>query len=102
MVRVWVQRDKNTSEKIKIGPYSDIDDLKQKIFDKVNKGKYQATYKGHVLKPSAKVPQDTTDETPIVFTKIGNGSTPGRSKNFPSITFVELKSKIIIPKGLQE
>ncbi|CAF3155288.1 unnamed protein product [Rotaria sp. Silwood2] len=100
MVKVWVQCDKNTSEKIKIGPDSDIDDLKQKIFGKADKGKYQATYKGHVLRPSAKVPQDTTDETSIIFSKIGDGPTPGRSKNFTSITFVGLKSKTIIPKGL--
>ncbi|CAF4345244.1 unnamed protein product [Rotaria sp. Silwood2] len=76
MVKVWVQCDKNTSEKIKIGPDSDIDDLKQKIFGKADKGKYQATYKGHVLRPSAKVPQDTTDETSIIFSKIGDGPTP--------------------------
>ncbi|CAF1117301.1 unnamed protein product [Adineta steineri] len=76
MVKVWFQRDKNTSEKIKIRPDSDIDDLKQEIFGKAVKGKYQATYKGQVLRPSAKVPQDTTDDMPIVFTEISDEPTP--------------------------
>ncbi|CAF1119080.1 unnamed protein product [Adineta steineri] len=71
-VTVWYQRDQNVPTKIKINSDSDIDDLKEAIFGATNKGQYQATYKAKILKPSASVPWNTTDDMPIVFTKIGN------------------------------
>ncbi|CAF1106027.1 unnamed protein product [Adineta steineri] len=72
MVKVWYQHDQNVPAKINIDPDSDIDDLKEKIFGSTDKGQYQTTYNGQLLRPSAGVPQDTTDEMPIVFTKIVN------------------------------
>ncbi|CAF0851531.1 unnamed protein product [Adineta steineri] len=71
-VTVWFLRDQNVPTKIKINSDSDIESLKEVIFGATNKGQYQATYKAKTLKPSVKVPQDTTDDIPIVFTKIGN------------------------------
>ena len=82
MVKVWFQRGKNTSERIKIRPDSDIDGLKQEIFGRADKEKYQAAYKGQVLTPSAKVPHSTTDALPIVFTAIGDGLTPSKSQSY--------------------
>lgn len=102
MVKVWFQRDKNTAEKIKIHPDSNIDDLKEELFGTADKGKYQTTYKGQVLRPSAEVPQNTTNDMLIVFTKIGDGPTPGKSHSFISITFAALKLQSIISKRLQE
>ncbi|CAF0725395.1 unnamed protein product [Adineta steineri] len=72
MVKVWFQRDQNVPTKINIDPDSDIDDLKQAIFGATDKGQYQTTYNYKLLKPSARVPQDTTDDMPIAFTKIVN------------------------------
>ncbi|CAF1448231.1 unnamed protein product, partial [Adineta steineri] len=56
--------------KANMDPDSDIDDLKQNIFDTINTERYQTTYNGQPLKPSTKVPQNTTDDMPIIFTKI--------------------------------
>ncbi|CAF0733859.1 unnamed protein product [Adineta steineri] len=70
MVKVWYQHDLNVPMKINIDSGSDIDDLKQNIFGKTDKGQYLAKYNGQPLRPSAKVPKDTTDDKPIVFTKI--------------------------------
>ncbi|CAF1208829.1 unnamed protein product [Adineta steineri] len=78
VIKVWFKRDQNVPAKIKIDPDSDIDDLKEAIFGATDKGQYQATYNGTHLKQSVKVPQDTTDDTPIVFTKIVNVPPPGK------------------------
>ncbi|CAF1232341.1 unnamed protein product [Adineta steineri] len=72
MVKVWFQHEQNVPSKINIDPDSDIDDLKEKIFGSTDKGQYQTTYNGQLLRPSAEVPRDTTDEMPIVFTKLVN------------------------------
>ncbi|CAF1238963.1 unnamed protein product [Adineta steineri] len=72
MIKVWFKCDQNVPGKIKIDPDSDIDDLKEAIFGATDKRQYQATYDYKPLRPSAKVPQDTTDDMPIVFIKIGN------------------------------
>ncbi|CAF0845186.1 unnamed protein product [Adineta steineri] len=76
MVKVWFQRDRNVPTKINIDPDSDVDDLKQKIFDTTDIGQYLTTYNGKILKLSGKVPQNTTDDMPIVFTKIVNVPPP--------------------------
>ncbi|CAF1477297.1 unnamed protein product, partial [Adineta steineri] len=70
MIKVWFQRNQNIPTKTSINPDADIDDLKQKIFDTTDVEQYQTMYNGIILKPSAKIPQDTTDDMPIVFTKI--------------------------------
>ncbi|CAF0733726.1 unnamed protein product [Adineta steineri] len=70
MVAVWYQHDQNAPIRINIDSDSDIDGLQQDIFGKTDKGQYLATYNGQPLKLSAKVPADTTDDKPIVFTKI--------------------------------
>ncbi|CAF1374539.1 unnamed protein product [Adineta steineri] len=72
MVTVWYQHDQSAPIKINIDSDSDIDGLQQDIFGKTDKGHYQATYNGQPLKPSAKVPGDTADDKPIVFTKTVN------------------------------
>ncbi|CAF4017370.1 unnamed protein product [Adineta steineri] len=76
MVKVWYQHDQNVAAKVDIDRGSDIDDLKQRIFGPTNKGQYQATYNGNIMRPSAKVPQNTTDDMPIVFTRIVNVPSP--------------------------
>ncbi|CAF1119062.1 unnamed protein product [Adineta steineri] len=70
-VTVWFQRDQNVPTKIKINSNSDIDDLKEAIFGATDKGQYQAAYKAKTLRSSARVPRNTTDDTPIVFTETG-------------------------------
>ncbi|CAF0974241.1 unnamed protein product [Adineta steineri] len=80
MIKIWFQRDQNVPTKIKIDPDSDIDDLKEAIFGATDKGQYQATYNGVPLKQSAKVPQDTTEDIPVVFTKIGSVVSPHQNK----------------------
>ncbi|CAF4031200.1 unnamed protein product [Adineta steineri] len=97
MVKVWYQHDQNVPAKINIDPDSDIDDLKEKLFGSTDKGQYQTTYNGQPLRPSAGVPQDTTDEMPIVFTKIVNVPSSSKSKHFYSITSIELQLATIIP-----
>ncbi|CAF1250944.1 unnamed protein product [Adineta steineri] len=91
MVKVWYQHDQNVPMKINIDSDSDIDDLKQNIFGKTDKGQYQATYNGQSLKPSAKVPKDTTDDEPIVFTRVVITRTvnlsPGEQNNAESNKF---------------
>ncbi|CAF4238594.1 unnamed protein product [Adineta steineri] len=102
-VTVWFQHDQNVPPKIKINSDSDIDNLKKAIFGATNKEQYQATYKAKTLKPSAGVPWNTSDDMPIVFTKIGYiPPLPGKSKTFISVTSIELKMKTIIRTGLQE
>ncbi|CAF4025518.1 unnamed protein product [Adineta steineri] len=73
----------------------DIDDLKEAIFGATNKGQYQATYKARTLSSSARVPRNTTDDTPIVFTKIDYIPPPPDSSqsNHPTI------STAIIPEN---
>ncbi|CAF4200763.1 unnamed protein product [Adineta steineri] len=98
MVTVWFQRDQNVPTKTKINSDSDIDDLKEAIFGATDKGQYQAAYKAKTLRSSARVPRNTTDDTPIVFTKTGYiPPPPGKSKTFISVTSIELKMKTIIP-----
>ncbi|CAF1505560.1 unnamed protein product [Adineta steineri] len=85
MVEVWFQRDQNAPTKINIDPDLNIDDLKQKIFDATDNEEYQTTYSGKLLIPSVKVPQNTTNEMPIVFTTVVNApssefATPGTCK----------------------
>ncbi|CAF0750132.1 unnamed protein product [Adineta steineri] len=102
-VTVWFQHDQSTPTKIKIDFDSNIDDLKEAIFDATDKGQYQATYNGETLRSSASVPRNTTDHMPIVFTRISNiPPPPGKSKTFISVTSIELKMKTIIPTRLQE
>ncbi|CAF3144954.1 unnamed protein product [Rotaria sp. Silwood2] len=80
MIKVWIKRDENVAEKFKIDAGSDIDDLKTEVFGQANKGQYRATYNGQALTPSAEVPQNTTDATPVLFIKIPN--TTGSGQNF--------------------
>ncbi|CAF4049145.1 unnamed protein product, partial [Adineta steineri] len=84
MIKIWFQRDRNVPTKINIDPDLDVDDLKQEIFDKTDIGQYLTTYNGKILKLSGKVPQNTTDDMPIVFTKIVNVPPPVKSETFIS------------------
>ncbi|CAF1498800.1 unnamed protein product [Adineta steineri] len=70
MVQVWFRRNQHISSRINIDPDSNIDKLKQAIFGPADVGQYRTTYKNEILTPSAIVPQDTTDDMPIVFIKI--------------------------------
>ncbi|CAF4192173.1 unnamed protein product [Adineta steineri] len=55
MIKIWFKHDQNIPTKIMIDP-----------------GQYQTTYKGNTFKPTVRVPQATTDDMPIIFTKIVN------------------------------
>ncbi|CAF1232398.1 unnamed protein product [Adineta steineri] len=75
--KVWFRRNQNVSTKIYIDHDSDIDDLKEAIFGATGKDQYQATYNYKLLRPLARVPQNTTRDMPIVFTRIGPAPPPG-------------------------
>ncbi|CAF0725475.1 unnamed protein product [Adineta steineri] len=76
MFNVWYQHDQNAPMKINIDSNSAISDLQQDIFGTTDKEQYQTMYNGKLLTPSAKVPQDTTHDMLIVFTKIDNVLSP--------------------------
>ncbi|CAF1475454.1 unnamed protein product [Adineta steineri] len=81
MIQVWFQRDRNIPSRINIDLDSEIDNLKQVVFDRTDIGQYQTWYKGERLRPWAKVPQDTADDEPIIFAKIAD-ALPSESQEF--------------------
>ena len=79
MVKVWIKCEKEQdAEKVDVAPDSDIDALKTKVLGHVSKGQYRAHYNSQVLQPSASVPQNTTDHTPIIFIKISIPTAAGK------------------------
>jgi hypothetical protein len=72
MIKVWTKIDNNEPEKVEIRSDADIDDLKSELFvtNKEEKRRYYGIFNNQKLASSARVPDDTTDERPILFAKV--------------------------------
>ncbi|CAF3694942.1 unnamed protein product [Rotaria sp. Silwood1] len=72
IIKVWVKVGNNEPDKVEIRSDSDIDDLKNELFNrnKEEKRKYYGIFNNTRLSSSSRVPHETTSENPILFVKI--------------------------------